>query len=117
MSTALIVFAKAPEPGRAKTRLAPALGPEGAAALAVRLLEHAVTQAAAARFDALELCVTPDAGHPVFARLAAAHGLQLTHQGDGDLGARMARATARALERHAGVVLIAPTPRRCRACA
>ena len=32
MSTAIIVFAKAPVPGLAKTRLAPALGAAGAAA-------------------------------------------------------------------------------------
>jgi len=40
MSTALIVFAKAPVAGLAKTRLMPALGPQGAARLAERLLEH-----------------------------------------------------------------------------
>ena len=46
--TALIVFAKAPVAGRAKTRLIPALGAEGAAALAARLLDHAMQQAAEA---------------------------------------------------------------------
>ncbi len=34
------VFAKYPEPGRAKTRLIPALGPEGAAALHEQLVHH-----------------------------------------------------------------------------
>lgn len=34
---AVIVFAKAPVPGYAKTRLIPALGPAGAAALATRM--------------------------------------------------------------------------------
>ena len=37
MSTTIIVFAKAPVPGLAKTRLAPALGKAGAAALAQRM--------------------------------------------------------------------------------
>jgi len=100
----LIVFAKAPLPGLAKTRLAPVLGAEGAAALALRLLQHAVAQAArvvhdtgAATANRLELCVTPDAQHPAFQALRQAHRLQLTLQGDGDLGQRMHRALAHAL--------------------
>ena len=51
MSTALIVFAKAPVAGLAKTRLIPALGAAGAAALAERLLVHAVEAAVAAGFE------------------------------------------------------------------
>ena len=41
----VVVFAKAPLPGRAKTRLIPALGAEGAARLARRMLDHALAQA------------------------------------------------------------------------
>ena len=44
----IALMAKAPVPGLAKTRLAPALGAEGAAALAERLLRHAAAQAAGA---------------------------------------------------------------------
>jgi rSAM/selenodomain-associated transferase 1 len=115
MRTALIVFAKAPEPGRAKTRLIPALGADGAAALAARLLAHAVGQAAeAARALApapagsatLALCTTPDTVHPAFATLAREHALTLTAQGDGDLGARMDRALTRALQGHDAALLI-----------
>jgi rSAM/selenodomain-associated transferase 1 len=100
MSVALIVFAKAPVAGQAKTRLVPALGPDGAAALARRLLDHAVGQAGAAARSlhaSLELCVTPHAEHDAFARLALGHGLELTTQGGGDLGARMDRALRRSL--------------------
>lgn len=93
----LTVLAKAPVPGLAKTRLIPALGPEGAAALAERLLDHALDQALAAGFDTVELCVTPDADHPAVQRQAARPGLRLSLQGEGDLGARMARALDRAL--------------------
>ena len=45
----ILVFAKAPLPGRVKTRLIPALGAEGAARLAARLLHHALEQTRAAR--------------------------------------------------------------------
>ena len=58
------------------------------------LVAHDSGAAAASR---LELCVTPDAQHPAFQALRQAHGLQLTLQGDGDLGQRMHRALARAL--------------------
>jgi hypothetical protein len=96
----LIVFAKAPQPGRAKTRLIPALGVEGAAALAERLLMHTLAQASAAVQawpGSLELCVSPDTGHRLFRQLAVKHALTLTAQGDGDLGQRMERALTRAL--------------------
>lgn len=108
MSSALIIFAKAPLAGLAKTRLIPALGPEGAAQLAQRLLTHTVQQALAAPVQQLQLCVTPSLEHPVFAqaRDAAAGRLQLTRQGPGDLGQRMHRALRRALRTHRRVVLI-----------
>jgi hypothetical protein len=96
----LIVFAKAPQPGRAKTRLIPALGAEGAAALSERLLLHTLAQAAAAAQawpGTLELCVAPDVEHRLFRRLAVEHALTLSAQGEGDIGQRMDRALTRAL--------------------
>lgn len=41
----IVVFAKAPLPGLAKTRLSPLLGAIGAADLAKRLLAHCITEA------------------------------------------------------------------------
>jgi uncharacterized protein len=104
--TALIVFAKAPVAGRAKTRLIPALGAEGAAALAARLLDHAMQQAAEAGLGAIELCVAPDATHLLLQAAAARHGAVLSVQGEGDLGARMQRALSRRLAGHERVLLI-----------
>jgi uncharacterized protein len=106
MSTAVIVFAKAPVPGLAKTRLAPALGAAGAAALAERMLCHALSQAAAADVGPVELCAAPDAAHPALRAAAAGHGASLTEQGTGDLGLRMHRALARSLMRHGRALLI-----------
>ena len=93
----VIVMAKAPVAGFAKTRLIPALGAEGAAALAERLLRHAVAEARVAALGPVELCCAPDQHHPAFARLAGLPGLVLSDQGDGDLGARMSRAFERRL--------------------
>jgi uncharacterized protein len=106
MSTAVIVFAKAPVPGLAKTRLAPALGAAGAAALAERMLHHALAQAVAADVGPVELCAAPDASHPALQAAAAAVGAGLTEQGTGDLGLRMHRALARSLTRHGRALLI-----------
>lgn len=95
--TSVIVMAKAPVAGYAKTRLIPALGAAGAAALAERLLQHAVAQALAAALGPVELCCAPDHHHPAFASLCALPGLVWADQGEGDLGARMARAFERRL--------------------
>jgi uncharacterized protein len=103
---AVIVFAKAPQPGHAKTRLIAALGAEGAAALAERLLHAALAHALAADLGPVELCVTPDRRHPAFAAAAEDGRLALTDQGDGDLGQRMARALDRVLALHDHALLI-----------
>ena len=93
----LIVMAKAPVAGLAKTRLIPALGANGAAALAERMLRHAVAQAITAGLGAVELCVTPSADHHVFKSLCEEHSdLSLALQASGDIGQRMAAA----LQRH-----------------
>lgn len=106
MSTAIIVFAKAPVAGLAKTRLAPALGMAGAAALAERMLRHALAQAVAAGIGPVELCAAPDASHPALRAAAAACGASLAGQGPGDLGLRMHRALARHLMQRGRALLI-----------
>jgi len=106
VNTALIIFAKAPVPGLAKTRLISALGADGAATLATRMLERMVQTAADANAETLEICATPDAGHPAFQRLAQQHSLGLEIQGCGDLGQRMQRAMRRALRFHKKVLLV-----------
>ena len=106
MSTAVIVFAKAPVAGSVKTRLAPALGLEGAATLAARMLNHALTQAVAAGVGPVELCVAPDASHPALRQAAARFGTALAEQGAGDLGLRMHRAFARSLTRYGRALII-----------
>lgn len=105
-TTALIIFAKAPVAGLVKTRLIPALGAQGASALAGRLLDHAVHIGMEAGFDYCELCTAPDSRHAAFTRLAASYPLVLTAQGEGDLGERMHRALSRVLADHTRVLLV-----------
>lgn len=103
---AIIIFAKAPVAGRVKTRLIPALGAEGAAELARKMLERTVEEALAAGLGTPELCVDPDPSHADWTRIAAANVCGLSFQGEGDLGERLERAAARALARFGSVLLI-----------
>ena len=88
----LIIFTRYPETGKAKTRLIPALGAEGAAALHRRMADHTLVQVQALQFQ-----------HPLCVEVRFAGGdrdlmqrwlgtdLMYTVQGEGDLGDRMGR--------------------------
>ncbi|WP_374659945.1 TIGR04282 family arsenosugar biosynthesis glycosyltransferase [Inhella sp.] len=104
MNACLTVLAKAPLPGLAKTRLIPALGAEGAAALAERLLAHTLQEARSAGFGRLRLLGSPDAAHPALATHAG-HA-ELGAQQGADLGERMHLALSEGLRLHALALLI-----------
>jgi len=86
----VVVFARWPEPGRCKTRLVPAVGPEGAARLHKRLAEHTVATVKASGLD-LELWGT-GADEAAFQDWLGP--LTFRQQGDGDLGARLLAASS-----------------------
>jgi hypothetical protein len=104
--TRIVVFAKAPQPGFAKTRLIPALGEQGAAELARRMLFDTLHEASAANIGAVELCVTPAIHDPAWHEIQLPSGIEIFGQGEGDLGARLARAAQRALADAGQVLLI-----------
>lgn len=91
----IVVFAKAPRPGRVKTRLIPALGAAGAAALARRFLAETLGQALAADVGPVALCVAGGARDAWVRALARDAGVALWPQGRGGLGTRMAVALTR----------------------
>ena len=92
------MLAKAPVPGRAKTRLCPPATPEQAAGLAAAAL--ADTLAAARRVPAAQVVVALD-GEPDPALAAALEGTTVIAQRGGELGERIAGA-------HADVARLAP---------
>jgi len=109
MSQALIMMAKAPNPGYAKTRLTPVLGEQGAAQLATKMLKHTTkTCINTSHFNHIELCVSPNRHHLVFDALNQQYPAQLhwSEQGSGDLGVRMRRAFERLLQTHDRVVML-----------
>ena len=107
--TRLVIFAKAPLAGLAKTRLIPALGAEGAAALARRMLSHTLAQALAVNAQAVELCMSPGPSDPAWKSVTLPQSVECIDQGEGDLGARMSRAMDRALTQRQGPVLLMGT--------
>ncbi len=97
MADRLLIFARAPVPGAVKSRLVPALGADGAAALHARLLERTLATACAARAR-VELWCTPAIDHPAFVAAAGRFDVTLHPQTEGDLGQRMYAALASVLE-------------------
>ncbi len=102
----ILVFAKAPRAGAVKTRLIPALGAEGAAALHRLLTTHTVATLSRSRLAPLTLCVTPDVDDDFLRALARRAGMALEAQEDGDLGRRMAAALRHAQVESTRVLLV-----------
>lgn len=94
----ILIMARAPVPGRAKTRLIPALGEEGAARLHQRLVEDLLARLQQAAIAPLQLWCTPDPDLPFFHDCARRYGVSLHQQQGADLGARMQGALQTALD-------------------
>jgi len=105
-STRIIIFAKAPLAGYAKTRLIPALGKEEAAKLAKKMLLHTLAEALAADIGIVELCTTPSIQNAAWQGIKLPADVVISEQGEGDLGERMSRATARVIAGEEQVLLI-----------
>lgn len=106
MRRILIVFAKAPSPGRVKTRLARALGAATAARLYTRLLERTLAGARRTRCAEVELHCAPACAHPVLRRLARRYRARLRSQSGRDLGERMHAALCGSLAAGGAAVLV-----------
>ena len=96
----VIVMAKAPVPGYAKTRLIPTLGAAAAARLHREMTLHALREASAADIGELTLWCAPDCQHRFFRALKKSNlfgkPLAFAQQVEGDLGRRMAAVFAAA---------------------
>ncbi len=85
---ALVVMARAPIPGRVKTRLQHDLTPEQCAALSLAFLKDAVSLAAGLRFYTPFLAYTPGNKRKLFREITP-EGMQIIPQISGGLGERM----------------------------
>ncbi|WP_249011916.1 TIGR04282 family arsenosugar biosynthesis glycosyltransferase [Conexibacter sp. DBS9H8] len=107
MRTGVLIMAKAPLPGRVKTRLAVLLGDHGAADLQAALIAHTVAWAAQAA-DVVSLAYAPVGAAASFAEFVPDH-VALFPQRGADLGARMQNACADAGDRHSGPLAVIGT--------
>lgn len=104
----VLIMAKAPRPGLAKTRLAPLLGPAGAARLQAALLSHTAGLAQEMAPGSTSVAFDPpDAASEIRALVPAR--VRLFPQVPGHLGTRMAAATETALSRRSGPLLVIGT--------
>lgn len=101
----IVVMAKAPRAGLAKSRLIPVLGADGAAQLAERMLHHTLAEAVSAGIGPVELCRTPFVD-PVWDALTLPADVTISDQGEGDLGDRMARVSERVIADGESLILI-----------
>jgi len=106
----LIVFTRYPEPGESKTRLIPALGPQGAADLHQKMTEHTLSWARRWKghcAGSLEVHFTGKSEESFQEWLGP--DLSFRPQSEGDLGARMHQAFRQAFREGAEKVVIVGT--------
>lgn len=99
------IFARAPVPGRCKTRLMRSRGAAGAARVHRQLVRITLHQALASGLP-VELWTAPDSGHAFFAALRRETGIPLRRQRGGDLGARMQHALRAGRAPGAGTLIV-----------
>ncbi len=109
MSTALIIFVKAPIPGEVKTRLCPPLDEEEAASLHGSLVLDAIERTKGLQGVALYVAGTPDLAHPFFKVMEGRYGARLLLQRGPDLGTRMQQAMQDAFDQGTKDVLLTGT--------
>ncbi|MFQ5487736.1 MAG: TIGR04282 family arsenosugar biosynthesis glycosyltransferase [Gammaproteobacteria bacterium] len=102
----LLIFAKAPQPSRVKTRLASRLGAERAAQVHGELVQHSLATLSNGAAWATQLWCAPDTAHPFFQACRQHHRLSLHCQQGTDLGQRMHHALATALRHNSAALLI-----------
>jgi rSAM/selenodomain-associated transferase 1 len=102
----ILVMARAPEAGRAKTRLIPALGEAGAARLHGYLVERLLDELSQASLAPITLCCTPHIDHPFFLHCRDRYGVGLQQQQGHDLGERLHHALTTSLQRNTYAVVI-----------
>jgi len=102
----ILVFAKAPQPGRVKTRLRPVLGNDGAAELYTQLLSRQMAWLHHAKLASVTCWCAPDVEHTIFGHFQTNYGMPLAVQKGVDLGARMYHAAVSELQSAEMVILV-----------
>lgn len=110
----LILFAKQPLPGHAKTRLQSYYSPEQVVEIARFLIRATVELAVTNWPSEVYLYVAPDPDHPFFHDLAKEFRIHLAPQAEGDLGARMLHALRDGIARSGAAAIMGCDVPHCR---
>jgi len=102
----IILFARAPEYGQVKTRLAAGIGDQAALVIYRQLLEHTFQMVADSQLAPIELHVDGNQTHPFMQQIATQAGAKIVVQQGIDLGERMYRALDGALQQREAVIII-----------
>ena len=100
---ALAIFARAPVPRKAKTRLIPLLGPRGAAEFHAALVCDVLQKVNALGSQVVPYLFLAGGRHPISSSLS---DYTLVRQRGADLGERLERAFRKLLKRHRGALVI-----------
>jgi len=102
----LLVFCKAPQAGKVKTRLASHIGDSAATEIHQFLAQRFLSQLLDFDVAPLELWCAPDSDHQFFQRCRKDLGIPLRKQAGSDLGQRMKNAMAETLSHQSPVVIV-----------
>ncbi len=102
----ILVFCKAPQAGKVKTRLAKDIGETAAKKVHEYLARHCLQQILSFAVAPVELWCAPDTDHDFFNYCHTELGIPLKQQIGNDLGQRMQHAINETLCNHAPVVVI-----------
>ncbi len=103
----LVLFTRYPEPGRTKTRLIPALGPNGASDLQKNMTEHVLDRVRnLVESRPVDMEVRYEGGKLELMEKWLGTSISHRSQGSGDLGARMKRAFSEAFQQGLNRVVI-----------
>jgi len=106
LNSVLLQFAKAPVPGKVKTRLLPALSAQAACDLHCDLVRHTAGILLDSDLGDVQIWVDDDLANPLFQRLLSAGFSEgLIQQGE-DLGERMQAALAASLREYDAALLV-----------
>ena len=104
--TCLVIFAKAPIPGKVKTRLIPALGIEGACQLYEEMAHNIIVKLAESKICQVNVYSHLDMTHQFFKDLEIRNALKIYSQQGNNLGERMFQAIKSTLINFSKVIVI-----------
>jgi hypothetical protein len=105
-TTLLVQFARAPVPGRVKTRMLPVLSAEQACELHTELALWTCSTLVRSNLGPVHLAVTGESDHPLFEHCLDMGASAVTRQAGADLGQRMSGAFKQGLAGYPAVLLV-----------